>query len=246
MSPLAIVNVEQGKRYRFRVIGASCDSWFNFTIDGHKMTIIEVDGTEIIPVHVDSLAVFAGQRYSVVVTADRPVNNYWIRALADFRNKKFDGGQNSAILRYRGAPDEDPITEPGPYVLPFSEGSLQPLFGAGAPGIPEPGKADVNINLVPGFNITLGDYTLNNISFIEPPLPILLQILSGKQHPSQLLPSGSIYELPSNKTIEVSIPATDLSPGGALGVPVSHFQHGIFALWADTARVMSTPFICMV
>ena len=230
MSPLAIINVEQGKRYRFRVIGASCDPSFNFTIDEHKITIIEVDGIEIIPVLVDSLAVFAGQRYSVVITADRLVNNYWIRALSDLRNQTFNGGQSSAILRYRGAPDGDPTTEPGPYVLPFDEGALQPLFGAGAPGMPEPGKADVNINLVPGFDIALREFTLNNISFVEPPLPILLQILSGKRHPSQLLPSGSIYELPSNKTIEVSIPATDLSQGGALGAPVSGFQHGIFAL----------------
>jgi len=138
MSPLAVVNVEYGQRYRFRVIGASCDPWFNFTIDGHKMTIIEVDGTEVKPVDVDSLAVFAGQRYSVVVNADQPVDNYWIRALSSFHNQTFDRGQNSAILRYRGAPDEDPTTEPGPYVLPFDEGSLQPLFGAGAPEYQSP------------------------------------------------------------------------------------------------------------
>ena len=223
MSPLAVVNVEYGKRYRFRVIGASCDPWFNFTIDGHRMTIIEVDGTEVKPVDVDSLAVFAGQRYSVVVNADQPVDNYWIRALSSFQNQTFDGGQNSAILRYRGAPDEDPTTKPRPYVLPFDEGFLQPLFGAGAPGIPEPGKADVNINLVPSLNTTSGQWALNNISFVAPPLPILLQILSRHQHPSQLLPSGSIYELPSNKVIEISIPATDLSPGGASGKAVSGF-----------------------
>ena len=185
------------------------------------MTVIEVDGTEVKPVDVDSLAVFAGQRYSVVVSADLPVNNYWIRSLSDLHNQTFHGGQSSAILRYRGAPDEDPTTESGPYVLPFDEGSLAPLFDAGAPGIPEPGKADININLVPGLNIALGRYTVNNVSFIDPTLPVLLQILSGKQHPSQLLPSGSIYELPSNKTIEVSIPATELLQGGALGAPVS-------------------------
>ncbi|KAL4072061.1 laccase [Scleroderma citrinum] len=225
MSPLAVVNVVQRKRYRFRIIGASCDPWFNFTIDGHKMTVIEVDGTEIKPVDVDSLAVFAGQRYSVVVSADQPVNNYWIRALSNFPNQTFDGGQSSAILRYSGAPDTDPTTEHGPYILPFDEASLQPLFDAGAPGIPELGKADVNINLIPGLD-TLGLYTLNNVSFIDPPLPILLQILSGRRHPSHLLPKGSIYELPFNKTIEVSIPATDLSPHGALGGPHSLHLHG--------------------
>ena len=225
MSPLTVINVEQGKRYRFRIIGASCDPWFNFTIDGHKMTVIEVDGAEVKPIDVDSVAVFAGQRYSVVVTADQPVNNYWIRSLSNFPNQTFDGGQNSAIMRYFGAPDKEPTTEHGPYVLPFNEGTLQPLFGAGAPGIPELGKADININLVIGN--TQGLYTVNNVSFVPPPLPILLQILSGWRHPSQLLPKGSIYELPSNKVIEVSIAATNLSPGGALGGPVSHFEADI-------------------
>ena len=115
------------------------------------------------------------------------------------------------------------MTKPRPYVLPFDKGFLQPLFGAGTPGIPEPGKADVNINLVPSLNTTSGQWALNNISFVAPPLPILLQILSRQQHPSQLLPSGSIYKLPSNKVIEISIPATDLLPGGALGKVVSGF-----------------------
>lgn len=225
-SPLAVVNVEQGKRYRFRIVGASCDPWFNFTIDGHQMTIIEVDGIEVEPVDVDSLAVFAGQRYSVVVHADQPLGNYWVRALSNFPNQTFDGGLSSAILRYDGAPSEDPTTEHGPYVLPFDEGALHPLIDSGAPGIPEPGKADININLDPGLNGTAGLYTINNISFVDPPLPILLQILSGARHPSQFLPQGSIYELPYNKTIEVSMPATDLTPGGALGGPHTLHLHG--------------------
>ena len=93
MSPLAVINVEQGKRYRFRIIGASCDPWFNFTIDGHAMTVIETDGVETEPLVVDSLArVCAGQRYSVVVTANQTLGNYWIRAKSSHSNQTFDGG----------------------------------------------------------------------------------------------------------------------------------------------------------
>jgi hypothetical protein len=36
-SPLAIVNVSSGKRYRFRLISISCDPSFIFSIDGHNM-----------------------------------------------------------------------------------------------------------------------------------------------------------------------------------------------------------------
>ncbi|KAI6008782.1 Cupredoxin [Pisolithus orientalis] len=224
-SPLAVFNVTQGQRYRFRIIGASCDAWFNFTIDGHDMTIIEADGNEVEPVVVDSLAVYAGQRYSVVVTADQPVDNYWIRFVSDFPNQTFDGGLNSAILRYNGALIQDPTTDPGPYVLPFDESALHPLQGSGVPGIPGQGNADVNINLITGLNAA-GLFTVDGVSFVDPPLPVLLQILSGAQNASQLLPNGSVYELPANKTIEISIPATDLNPGGALGGPHPMHLHG--------------------
>lgn len=219
MSPLSVINVEQGRRYRFRIIGASCDPWFNFTIDGHAMTVIETDGVETEPLVVDSLSVFPGQRYSVVVTANQTLGNYWIRALSNHPNQTFDGGQSSAILRYSGTPEEEPTTEHGPYVLPYDESNIHPLIAPGAPGVPEPGKADVNINLIPG--LVHHHYTINGVSYADPPLPVLLQILRGARHPSQLLPNGSVYDLPRGKVVELSVPATELTEGGALGGPVS-------------------------
>ncbi|KAL4065719.1 laccase [Scleroderma yunnanense] len=223
-SPLAVVNVVQGLRYRFRIIGLSCASWFNFTVDGHRMTVIEADGVETLPMVVDSLPVFAGQRYSVVVTADQPIGNYWIRALPDLLPNTFDGGLNSAILRYAGAPEADPATTPGPYELEFNESLLRPLNNAHVPGGAAIGQADVHINLVPG--LTNGTFYINDVAFQEPPVPVLLQILSGARHPSQLLPNGSVYELPPNKVIELSFPATDGLPNGAVGGPHPVHLHG--------------------
>lgn len=40
------------------------------------MTIIEVDGVETKPHTVDSLTIFAAQRYSVIVKANQPIGNY--------------------------------------------------------------------------------------------------------------------------------------------------------------------------
>ena len=70
-----------------------------------------------------------GQRYSVVVTMDKPVDNYCksfgtttniedlliiligIRAIPSISsNSTTEDGLNSAILRYDGAPDEEPCT----------------------------------------------------------------------------------------------------------------------------------------
>lgn len=76
--PLAIVNVIQGKRsvlgfawslrlphrcynsYRFRLVSISCDPGFLFSIDGHTMTVIEVEGTNVQPLPIDGVELFAG------------------------------------------------------------------------------------------------------------------------------------------------------------------------------------------
>jgi iron transport multicopper oxidase len=59
-----------------RMISMSCDPHFLFQIDGHSMTVIEVDGISHQPYTVDSIDIYAGQRYSFVLTANRPVDNY--------------------------------------------------------------------------------------------------------------------------------------------------------------------------
>jgi iron transport multicopper oxidase len=63
-------------------------------------------------------------------------------------------------------------------------------------------------------------FLINGVSFDPPPIPVLLQILSGAKNASDLVPAGSIYGLGPNKSVELTMPA------GALGGPVSiSFQH---------------------
>jgi iron transport multicopper oxidase len=174
-----------------------------------------VDGNNVQPLVVNSIQIFVAQRYSFILTADQPVNNYWIRALSSEANATFDNGLNSAILRYEGAPDIDPTTSQN-ITNPLVETNLHPLTAPAAPGIPEPGAADVNLNLNIQFDLTALEYTVNNATFIPPTLPVLLQIISGAMTPQQLLPPGDVYTLPPNKVIEISM------PGGSPGSPVSH------------------------
>jgi len=58
-------------------------------------------------------------------------------------------------------------------------------------------------------------FFVNGVSFEAPSVPVLLQILSGAKNASDLVPSGSIYGLDANKSVELTIPA------GARGGPVS-------------------------
>ena len=55
-------------RYRFRLVSISCDPNWRFSIDNHIMTIIEVEGTNVQPLVVDQIQIYAGQRYSFVVS----------------------------------------------------------------------------------------------------------------------------------------------------------------------------------
>jgi len=223
-SPLSVVSVESGKRYRFRLVSTACDSYFTFSIDGHDMTIIEADGVNTEPLTVDSLQIFAGQRYSIIVDAKQTGGNFWIRAQqragVDGGPTGFAGGINSAILRYAGAPEVDPTTTQTPSVIPLQEAHLHPLTNAAAPGRPYPGGADVLFDLNIGLSPE-GLFTINDVSFSPPSVPVLLQILSGSRQASELLPKGSVFPLPPNKVVEVSIPAY-----GAIGGPHAFHLHG--------------------
>ncbi|RXW17574.1 hypothetical protein EST38_g8286 [Candolleomyces aberdarensis] len=217
---LAVVNVVRNRRYRFRLISISCDPNFVFSIDGHPMIIIEVDGINVQPLTVDSIQIFAGQRYSFVLHANRPVDNYWIRADPNLGTDGFAGGINSAILRYAGAPVREPTTDRVPFNNPLLETRLQPLNSPAAPGVARVGAADVNINLDIGFLSNPGIFTVNNATMTTPDVPVLLQILSGARTAQELLPAGSVYALPRNKVIELSI------PGGSTGSPHPIHLHG--------------------
>ncbi|KAG1850643.1 laccase [Suillus subluteus] len=188
-SDLAVISVEQGKRYRMRLVAMSCNSQFLFSIDGHNFTVIEADGLLTEPVVVDSLTILAAQRYSVVFVADKPVDNYWMRR------------------RPAGRPNH------GQYVIPSfgrarlasSDQSLVFLAFLGT-------GTQISIS-TSGLPMT-PDYSISIMSHYKPPtVPVLLQILSGAQEPSQLLPNGSIIVLEANKVVELTMSIIS-SPGG--------------------------------
>jgi iron transport multicopper oxidase len=191
--------------------------WSRFTHRDNQ-TIIEVDGVNVKPLVVDSIQIFAGQRYSFVLVADQPVKNYWVRALPNIpivgSSNGFAGGINSAILRYVGAANADPTTAQSTSTSPMRETNLHPLSNPGAPGSPLQGGVDVPINLAIAFSITTLKFTVNGATFAPPNVPALLQIVSGARTAQELLPAGGVYVLPPNKVIELSI------PGGSTGSPV--------------------------
>ncbi|KAJ7731143.1 Fet3 protein [Mycena maculata] len=74
----ATLPFEPGKTYRLRVINTSAFAMFYFWIDGHDMTVIEVDGTDIEEYPIDLLTISVAQRYSILVTARNDTSANWV------------------------------------------------------------------------------------------------------------------------------------------------------------------------
>lgn len=242
---LSVVNVEYGKRYRLRIVSISCDPSYTFSIDDHPLTVIEADGESVVPVRrIDALQIYAGnhlltfgcvywnsrnyqgQRYSVVLVANQPIGNYWIRSLPAVDDGDplgtFEGGLNSAILRYKGAKRIDPRTTDLTQPNVLLETQLHALIDPAAPGKPIRDGGDVNLD----FNFTMNAtrwFAINGTTFVPPKVPVLLQILTGTP-PHELLPNGSVYTLPRNKSISISIPGEITNTDG----PVCFFFSQLF------------------
>lgn len=92
-------NITPGSKTRVRIINMAAFSAFLFSIDGHSLTVIEVDGVAVQPHVVDAITLNVAQRYSVIVTADQPVANYWMRArmyfMAPCKGRETVGGDFS-------------------------------------------------------------------------------------------------------------------------------------------------------
>jgi iron transport multicopper oxidase len=70
------IKVTPGSTYRFHVVNIGAFAFFHLWIEGHKMTVIEVDGIDVKPYDTEAVDIAVGQRYSVLVTmnADKSKN----------------------------------------------------------------------------------------------------------------------------------------------------------------------------
>jgi L-ascorbate oxidase len=121
-----VIDVEPGKTYRLRLINSGALSYLNFAIEGHVLTVVEIDGHYVEPYNTSSIELNTGERVSVLLTANQPVANYWAHAQIRFREQV--SGQ--AVLRYKGAPLALPTTPlptqyaAEPLTFPYSDSAF--------------------------------------------------------------------------------------------------------------------------
>lgn len=75
-----MTNIRPGTTMRLRLINHSSYLSYWFSIDGHPLTIVEIDGVEVEPLVTQGVHVNIGQRYSVIISATEKVGDYTIRS----------------------------------------------------------------------------------------------------------------------------------------------------------------------
>ncbi|KAK3822735.1 MAG: laccase [Benniella sp.] len=210
--PFTVFSVIPNRRYRFRVINVGTATPFQFSIDGHKLRVIEADGVAIQPYEVDRLTIDVGQRYSVVLHATQHVGNYWVHAVMD--TSRFSGDVSAlnpavkAILLYKGATVADPAGDPNAPPSPPSNGfvdldpsALKPMNPQNPPAMDQSVALNIALKIDETSKIPIG--LVNDVAWHPPKAPILLQVLSGASSSDDLLPKTLV--LPPSKGIEFVI-----------------------------------------
>lgn len=112
---------------------SSTDLHYIFSIDGHALKVISTDFVPIEPYVTNSLSIgismwkvliyaslscslWIGQRYSVILETNQTTGNYWIRTepTTDNCNQTTSQIYETGILRYQGAPNQDPTSTKHP------------------------------------------------------------------------------------------------------------------------------------
>ncbi|XP_052206093.1 L-ascorbate oxidase homolog [Diospyros lotus] len=100
---------DQGKTYMFRVSNVGLSTSFNFRIQGHRLKLVEVEGSHVVQNMYDSLDVHVGQSLSALVTLDQPPKDYYIVASTRFTKAVLTA---AAVLHYTSS--HNPVSGPFP------------------------------------------------------------------------------------------------------------------------------------
>ncbi|KAF8728583.1 hypothetical protein HU200_017848 [Digitaria exilis] len=176
--------VEQGKTYRLRISNVGIQNTLNILIQGHNMTLVEVEGTHTVQNSYSSIDVHVGQSLSVLFTANQPARDYHIVVSTRFTNTTL---HSTAVIRYAGSsgPTFEALPS-GPDDVEFSLNqarSIRTNLTASGPR-PNPqgsyhyGSINVTrtIRLANSMGLVGGKprYAVNGVSFAEADTPLKL------------------------------------------------------------------------
>jgi FtsP/CotA-like multicopper oxidase with cupredoxin domain len=102
------VKLTPGKKHRLRLINTSVDNGLVVSMVGHDFTVIQTDFVPVKPIKKSSLFMAVGQRYDVIIEANKDVGNYWFNATVPKGCGTTKNTFAASIFTYKGAKDELP------------------------------------------------------------------------------------------------------------------------------------------
>ncbi|KAJ0980306.1 hypothetical protein J5N97_008561 [Dioscorea zingiberensis] len=111
---------DQGKTYLFRVSNVGLLTSFNIRIQGHKLKVVEVEGSHVLQNLYDNLDVHVGQSIAFLVTFNQAPKDYYIVASTRYSRVVLTA---SGVLRYSNS--KTPVSGPMPNPTFGLYGSMQ-------------------------------------------------------------------------------------------------------------------------
>ncbi|KAH0450232.1 hypothetical protein IEQ34_020924 [Dendrobium chrysotoxum] len=174
---------DKGKTYLFRISNVGLSLSFNFRMEGHKMKVVEIEGSHTIQNTYETLDVHVGQSIAVLVTLDQPPKDYYIVATSYFTRTVLT---ETAVLHYSNS--KSPIFGliPAPSIDNYHWSMLQArtfkwnLTANAARTNPQGSykygsiKRTRSLNFVSSAPMINGKlhYAVNGVSFIVPDTPL--------------------------------------------------------------------------
>jgi len=180
----ASITVDQGKTYRLRISNVGLSSSLNFRIQGHKLKLVEVEGTHTVQNIYDSLDIHVGQSYSVLVTADQPPQDYYMVASTRFITPVIS---TSGIFRYSNS--QKPLAGPipgAPTDITWSVNQARSIrtYLAASAARPNPqgsyhyGQINITRTIILANSAPIINgkqrYAVNGVSYVRPRTPLQL------------------------------------------------------------------------
>ncbi|WRX32345.1 Multicopper oxidase [Theobroma cacao] len=180
-----LFTMKPGKTYKYRICNVGLKNSLNFRIQGHRMKLVEMEGSHTVQNVYESLDVHVGQCFAVLVTADQGPKDYFMVASTRFTKNVLTA---TGIIRYtngKGAA-ASPMLPPAPVGWAWSLNQFRTfrwnLTASAARPNPQGsyhyGAINITrtIKLVNTASRAGGKlrYGINGVSHINPPTPLKL------------------------------------------------------------------------
>eukprot|EP00004_Rigifila_ramosa_P006811 TRINITY_DN1773_c0_g1_i1.p1 TRINITY_DN1773_c0_g1~~TRINITY_DN1773_c0_g1_i1.p1 ORF type:complete len:526 (+),score=120.81 TRINITY_DN1773_c0_g1_i1:34-1578(+) len=202
----ALLPVNAGDLVRLRLINMAMSGLYVISVENHALTLIESSAERVVDTPIAAVEINAGQRASVLFTANQAVDTYWI----SFRTTGSGTGgvlQGSAVLQYNGVPAVAPSRSlPTPPAAVFYEGNLRSLSASFSLGEPTM-TIYVNTSIGPTAN-GANKWLLNGVSWERPAAPLALLARLGRLHEAGV----PFYDIPQDAIVRLIIDNTVAGP----------------------------------